>query len=255
MTSLCERYCLIGSVRGLGNAFHSAWDHELIRSAGVPWSKQKSGAFARLEVFMNGAINDSFSRREFAALLFGLALTSGTRPVFAAVDPAEDYVGKIADDVMSLANSGASGSDLRSRFISMLNRHVNLRSIANVALGRYRKMLPPGEKDEFYTLFGNYAATLFVNHVDDFKGSSLKIISTSKDDKFITIASKIEGNGGGETVKWRLIATDGGYRISDINVKGVWLTIATKKRFNDVLNRSKGDFEPLFAELREAKTW
>jgi hypothetical protein len=35
----------------------------------------------------------------------------------------------------------------------------------------------------------------------------------------------------------------------------VWLTIATKKRFNDSLNRSKGDFEPLFAELREAKTW
>ena len=156
---------------------------------------------------------------------------------------------------MSLANSGASGSELRSRFISLLNRYVNLPSIANVALGRYRKTLPPGEKDEFYSLFGNYAAALFVNHVDDFKGSDLKIISTSKEDKFITIVSEIEGNGGGETVKWRLIAADGGYKISDINVKGVWLTIATKKRFNDVLNRSKGDFEPLFAELREAKTW
>ena len=205
---------------------------------------------------MNDTTNHSFSRREFAALLFGLTLTSGASPVFAAVDPAEGYVGKIADDVMSLANSGASGSALRSRFISVLNRYVNLRSIANVALGPYRKMLPPGEKDEFYTLFSNYAAALFVNHVDDFKGSGLKIISTSKQEKFITIVSEIEGNGGGrELVKWRLIAADGGYKISDINVKGVWLTIATKKRFNDVLNRSKGDFGPLFAELREAKTW
>jgi hypothetical protein len=35
----------------------------------------------------------------------------------------------------------------------------------------------------------------------------------------------------------------------------VWLTIATKKRFSDVLNRSKGDFGALFAELREAETW
>jgi phospholipid transport system substrate-binding protein len=205
---------------------------------------------------MNDATNYSFSRRKFAALLFGLTLVSGTGPVSAAVDPAEGYVGKIADDVMSLANSGASGPALRDKFSSMLNRYVNLRSIANVALGPYRKMLPPGDKDEFYTLFGNFAATLFVNHVDDFKGSDLKIISTSKEDKFITIVSEIERNGGGgETVKWRLIAADGGYRISDINVKGVWLTIATKKRFNDVLNRSKGDFEPLFAELREAQTW
>ena len=56
---------------------------------------------------MNDTTNHSFSRREFAALLFGLALTSGAQPISAAVDPAEGYVGKIADDVMSLANSGA----------------------------------------------------------------------------------------------------------------------------------------------------
>jgi phospholipid transport system substrate-binding protein len=200
--------------------------------------------------------NHSFTRRGFAALLFGLTLTSGVSPLSAAVDPAEGYVGKIADDVMSLANSGASGPALRDKFISVLNRYVNLPSIAYVALGPYRKELPPGKKDEFYTLFGNYAAALFVNYVDDFKGSDLKIISTSKEGKFITIASEIERSGGGsEPVKWRLVPADGGYKISDINVKGVWLTIATKKRFNDVLNRSKGDFEPLFAELREAKTW
>lgn len=205
---------------------------------------------------MNDTKNHSFSRRKFAALLFGLSLMSGAGPVSAAVDPAEGYVGKIADDVMSLANSGASGEALRSKFISLLSQYVNLPSIANVALGPYRKMLPPEEKDEFYTLFGNYAATLFVKNVDDFKGSDLKIISTSKEGKFITIVSEIAGNGGGgEQVKWRLIPANGGYTISDINVKGVWLTIATKKRFNDVLNRSKGDFEPLFAELREAKTW
>ena len=206
---------------------------------------------------MNDTKPHSFSRREFAALLFGTALIVGAaRPVSAAVDPAEGYVGKIADDVMSLANSGDSGPALRDKFISVLNRYVNLPSIANVALGPYRKELPPGKKDEFYTLFGNYAAALFVNYVDDFKGSDLKIISTSKEGKFITIASEIERSGGGsEPVKWRLVPADGGYKISDINVKGVWLTIATKKRFNDVLNRSKGDFEPLFAELRQAKTW
>jgi phospholipid transport system substrate-binding protein len=205
---------------------------------------------------MNNTTSHRFNRRQIAALLLGATLASSASSGFAAVDSAENYVGKIADDVMSLANSGAGGEALRSKFISVLNRYVNLPTLANVALGPYRKMLPAGEKEKFYTLFGNYAATLFVNYVDDFKGSNLKIISTTKDDKFTTIASEIERNGGGgEPVKWRLVAADGGYKISDINVKGVWLTIATKKRFNDVLNRSKGDFEPLFAELQEAKTW
>ena len=92
--------------------------------------------------------------------------------------------------------------------------------------------------------------------MDDFKGSDLKIISTSQQGNYITITSAIVQNGGGrEQVKWRLIPAGGGYKISDINIKGVWLTIATKKRFSDVLNKSKGDFEALFAELREAETW
>ena len=42
---------------------------------------------------------------------------------------------------------------------------------------------------------------------------------------------------------------------SDVNIKGVWLTISMKDRFNKVLNKSKGDFDPLFDELREAETW
>ncbi len=205
---------------------------------------------------MTGTMNRKFTRREFATLFLGASFAGGASLASAAVNPAEGYVGKIASEVMSLANSGAKGTALRGRFASVLNRYVNLRTIANFALGPYQKQLRPSDKNEFYTLFNNYAAALFVYYVDDFRGSDLEIISTSKQGSFITIVSAIKQKGGGrEQVKWRLVASGGGYKISDINVKGVWLTIATKKRFGDVLNRSKGDFEALFAELREAETW
>lgn len=205
---------------------------------------------------MDGITTRKFSRREFAALLLGAVVSGSAGSAAAAVSPAEGYVDRIAGEVMSLANSGAKGTALRGRFASVLNRYINLRNIANFALGPYQKKLPPGAKNEFYTLFNNYAAALFVYYVDDFKGSDLKIISTSKQGNFITITSAIMQNGGGrEQVKWRLVPAGGGYKISDINIKGVWLTIATKKRFSDVLNKSKGDFEALFAELREAETW
>lgn len=205
---------------------------------------------------MDGTTTRKFSRREFVALLLGAAATGSAGYAFAAVSPAEGYVDRIANEVMSLANSGAKGTALRGRFASVLNRYINLRSIANFALGPYQKKLPPGAKNEFYTLFNNYAAALFVYYVDDFKGSDLQIISTSKQGNYTTITSAIVQKGGGrEQVRWRLVSAGGGYKISDINIKGVWLTIATKKRFSDVLNRSKGDFEVLFAELREAETW
>ena len=102
----------------------------------------------------------------------------------------------------------------------------------------------------------NYAASLFVYYVKDFRGTDLEIMSTAKQGKFTVIHSAIKLKGGGrEQVRWRLTPSGGGFRVSDVNLKGVWLTISMKDRFTKVLNKSKGDFGPLFDELREAETW
>jgi hypothetical protein len=118
-------------------------------------------------------------------------------------------------------------------------------------------MMSGGNKELYdptvFWIFNSACCLAMLDHVGF---TDLKIISTSQQGNYITITSAIVQNGGGrEQVKWRLIPAGGGYKISDINIKGVWLTIATKKRFSDVLNKSKGDFNALFAELREAETW
>jgi ABC-type transporter MlaC component len=209
---------------------------------------------------MNDALNRRFTRRELTrTMVAGIAAAVASYPVAAraALTPAENYVSRIADDVMRLANSGQYGTRLRSRFAALLERYINLRNIANFALGPYRAKLPGSKKDEFYQLVGTYAAALFVFYVEDFRGSELDILSTTTQGKFITIHSAIKLKGGGrEQVRWRVVqAAGGGFTVTDVNVKGVWLTISMKKRFGDVLNRSRGDFDALFAELREAETW
>ncbi|WP_374331934.1 phospholipid-binding protein MlaC [Aestuariivirga sp.] len=183
------------------------------------------------------------------AALFGLAT-----PALASAS-AEDYVSGIADQVMRLANNGKKGPALKAQFAALLNRYINLKGIADYALGPYVKQLPAGRRGEFYDLVNNYAAALFNYYVDDFRGNNLDIISTSKQGKFTVIQSAITGGGGREQVKWRLVPSGSGYRVADVNVKGVWLTISMKDRFSKVLKASKGDFDPLFAELREANTW
>lgn len=183
------------------------------------------------------------------AALFALAAPAS------ASAAAEDYVTGIADDVMRLANTGKKGTALRAQFAALLNRYINLKAIADYALGPYAKKLPANKRSEFYTLVSNYAAALFVYYVADFRGTKLDIMSTTQQGKFTVIQSAITGGGGREQVRWRLTPSGGSYRVSDVNIKGVWLTIAMKDRFSKVLKSSKGDFEPLFASLREAETW
>ena len=201
--------------------------------------------------FLSGAMG----RRGFLRL----SAAAGALAVFAGLAQAataESYVQAIAADVMALANTGQKGPALRGRFAALMNRYINLKSIADYALGPYRSKLPEGRRAEFYNLVSNYAAALFVFYVEDFRGSALEILATGQQGKFTVISSAIKLKGGGrEQVKWRLMPAGGGFRISDVNLKGVWLTIAMKDRFSKVLSKSKGDFEPLFGELHEASSW
>jgi ABC-type transporter MlaC component len=197
--------------------------------------------------------NNPLSRRNLIYGLAAAALMGAAGPVLAS-SPAEDYVTGIADDVMQLANGGKKGPALRAQFAALLNRYINLKGIADYALGPYQKQLPADKRTEFYNLVSNYAAALFVYYVDDFRGTKLDIMSTTQQGKFTIIQSAITGSGR-EQVKWRLTPSGSGFRVADVNIKGVWLTIAMKDRFNKVLKASKGDFDPLFAELRSAETW
>ena len=196
----------------------------------------------------------NLTRRQVVASLISLAALASAAPAAMAGSAAEDYVHKLGVEVLRLAQGGSRGDKaLQRRFASLLTRYINIPGIANFALGPARANLPAGDRAMFYELVSNYAAALFVWYVTDFQGSDLKITSSSQQGAFTMIDSQIVGSN--QPVKWRVGGTDGGMRIVDINVQGVWLTIAMKDLFTRTLNASHGDFKPLFARLREADTW
>jgi phospholipid transport system substrate-binding protein len=199
----------------------------------------------------------SLSRRNF---IFGLLATASSLAMAktASADAgAESYVQKLGAEVVKLANGGKRGDKaLQNRFSALLSRYINIPSVANFALGLNKASLPAGDKSMFYGLVASYAAALFVWYVDDFKGNDLKIQGSDEQGKFITVDTGIEGGGlGNEKLRWRVIKQGDGYRVSDLNIKGVWLTIAMKKLFTDTLRSSNGDFKALYAKLREAQSW
>ena len=196
----------------------------------------------------------SLNRRRFVASFISLGALASIAPAALAALPAEDYVHKLGLEVLHLAQGGERGDKaLQRRFAGLLTRYINIPGIANFALGTARSNLPPGDKAMFYELVANYAAALFVWYVKDFQGSDLKITNASAQGTFTIVDSKIVGSG--QPLLWRVGGGDGAMKIIDINVQGVWLTIAMKDLFTRTLNASGGDFKPLYMRLREADTW
>ena len=193
------------------------------------------------------------SRRGFMGFAVLLATTTLAGRAARALSPAEQYVTSVGNNVIRLANSGAGKAAMRQRFASLINQNTNVRSVGLVALGPYRKDLPPGMAGEFFKLVAFYMAAFFVYYVDEFQGSSIEIDSSSKQGNTTIVNSSVRfKNGSTSQVRWRVV---GSGQVGDINVRGVWLSLQLKKRFTDVLKRSDGDFKELFAELRSAESW
>jgi len=192
------------------------------------------------------------ARRGFLAIgMGGLALLiSGRRAE--ALTSVEQYVARIGADVIRLANSGAPKATMQRRFSALVNRYANVQGVGLLALGQYQRLLPPKRREEFCQLVSNYIAAFFVHYLDDFRGTGLEIKSSVEDGSSTIVDSEITFGGRNDAdVRWRI--TSG--RVSDVKVRGIWLSLQLKKRFTDILKGTKGDFEPLFAELKSAESW
>ena len=194
-------------------------------------------------------------RRDFVLVLAAgsasLAWLGGVRPTGAATGP-ETYVEAIGNDVIALAKSGAQGGSLRSRFVSLLQRHSDIRGIAMFSLGTYQKQLPPSERSRYFELVIRYAAGFFAYYINDFAGTGFDVKSSKPRGKSIEVESAIVYDGGCTApVRWSVVKTGSGYRVNDVNVRGIWLSLQMQQQFTSVLKRNKGDFQALFKYLRE----
>lgn len=164
----------------------------------------------------------------------------------------ERYIEGIARDVIDLANSGTRGGPLRSRFVSLLQRHSDIRSIALFSLGPYQKKLPSNLRSRYFDLVTQFAAGFFAYYVEDFAGTGFDVKSSRPQGKAVIVDSAIRYSGGGTApVRWRVVTVGNGYRVNDVNVRGIWLSLQMQQQFTSVLKRTKGDFEALFQYLRE----
>ncbi len=202
-------------------------------------------------------MSSKLSRRNFTSLVLGSGAALLSSPNARADEGAGPYVEKLGAEVIRLANGGTRGDKaLQHKFAALFNRYISIPNISKFALGTHQQDLPASDKAMFYNLVANYAAALFVWFVEDFQGDNLNITNIAEQGKFTTVDTTIKGGRlGGEKLRWRVSGSGGNYRIADLNVKGVWLTISMKKLFADTLKSSDGNFQALYAKLREAETW
>jgi phospholipid transport system substrate-binding protein len=195
-----------------------------------------------------------------AALLgaVAVALVATAAPSHAArsagLSPAETVASRAGTRAGATARAGGTEAQLTNRFRTLLRRYSNVSSVASFSLGKYARELPAGRRPEFNRLVEDFTARLFAAYAGSFAGHQVEVLrSNPRTARDIVVDSRIlfADNRNPSPVKWLVSKRGGGYTVYDVNVQGVWLSLYIRSKFVSILKQNNGDFDALFAFLRQ----
>jgi phospholipid transport system substrate-binding protein len=177
-------------------------------------------------------------------------------PAHAAEEAPDALVKRISGEVMAAvkADPAIQAGDV-NRIITLVDSKimpsVNFTRMTASAVGRHWRQATPEQQkqlqDEFKTLLvRTYAGAL--GEVKD-QNLSFRPMRSRPEDTEVVVRSEVRGRGEPIQLDYRLEKADGGWKIYDLNVMGVWLVETYRTQFAQEIN-TKG-IDGLIATLAQ----
>lgn len=200
------------------------------------------------------------SRRSI--LMAGLALAAtgfvAITPNIAAAQPgakgAADFVQGLGDRAIAvLADPAVSDSQAVEVFRDLLNKNFDVSTIGRFVLGRYWNTASPEQRDEYMKLFERMIVDVYAQRFNQYAGETFKVTGARPEgerDALVT-SQVLRPSGPPVNVAWRVRSRDGGFKIIDVIVENVSMSVTQRSEFASVIEQNGGRFEALLDALRQ----
>lgn len=166
---------------------------------------------------------------------------------------AEKFIGDMATRGLKFLSDPNMNQDQKtSSFRNLLNDSFDLETIGRFVLGRYWKTSSEQQRQEYIGLFRKMVVEVYAKRFGDYKGQKFETRGSRADGDKDTIVTSyiIPGNGPEVQVDWRVRYKNGQYKIVDVIVEGVSMSVTQRSDFAAVIQRGGGDVSVLLAHLR-----
>lgn len=153
----------------------------------------------------------------------------------------------------TLADRRLTAVQKSAAFRRIIDEIADIPRITNFVLGKYSRTITPAQRAQFTAAFRAYAEDVYQVRITEFRGVSIRAtgsVARRADD--VVVSSLIQSTGGGATTvaSWRLLSSGGGWKIVDVQIKGVWLAITQQQDFVSTIDNAGGDINVLIAQLQ-----
>lgn len=159
------------------------------------------------------------------------------------------------DTIEQTRTKQLSQEQARVRFRQILNDAFDLDTIARFTLGKYWRQATPAQQKEYVYLLRTVIINKYADRVLGYSGNSYKITKASSvGAKDFAVTSTIErGREAPVDFGWRLRRIGSGYKVIDLSVEGISMSVTHRSDFASVIERNGGQVEALLQSLRNKK--
>ena len=187
-----------------------------------------------------------------------LAASGGAQPASRQVQAesgARDFVADMGEKALSFLKDSSLGEDSKAQqFRRLLENNFDMPTIARFSLGQYWRQMSPQQQKEYTSLFREYVVKVYSARFREYSGQTFQTTGARKDNATDTIVgSAIQSPGGGDpvSVDWRVRYKNGQYKIVDVIVEGVSMTLTQRSDFSAVIQKGGGSVQAILSQLRQ----
>lgn len=152
-----------------------------------------------------------------------------------------------------LSNPQSPRDEKKKEFRKLLDNSFDLDTIGRFALGRYWNTATPEQRKDYLTQFRRMVVDVYANRFDDYKGQKFEAASfraISPTDTLVTSYIKPADGSPDIQVDWRVRFKGNTYKIVDVLVSGVSMSVTQRSDFASVIQRGGGNIDVLIDHLK-----
>jgi phospholipid transport system substrate-binding protein len=183
-----------------------------------------------------------------------LAFSSMPPPrVSAAAADASEFMNELWSRTVEVLAKKIPPAERLARFRQLFRADFDGSAIARFVLGRYWRSASEEERQEFLKLFEDYVVYVYGTRLSDFNGETFRVRSSRTDGDGTVVSTDVFTAGANAPIKvdWRLIAENGGFKITDVIIEGISLMVTQRSEFASVIQRHGGQVGGLLTLMRE----
>lgn len=172
----------------------------------------------------------------------------------AVVEGAKNFIASMGDrGINFLGNESMSMDAKKAEFKSLLNESFDMNTIARFSLGTSWREATPAQQKEYLKLFNQMIIKVYSQRFSEYKGEKFEVRSARTESGKDTVVTSfiVPSNGPQVQVDWRVRSKNGSYKVVDIIVEGVSMSMTQRADFASVIQRGGGKVEALLEHLRK----